>query len=291
MCLLDVQCSPLYARVERHRREKYNGSKPLHATHDKSVLAVRGEKPPVSVADSVAVAAPTADVATSSGNKASLLSNVCCEDVDGMKPTGTSVASAAACVARPTPTAPTGGIDLKIGILTVSDRAAANEYESGDLSGPAVENSLEKVVGEMNVGSGSTASVTYRVVAKSIVPDDIVAIKKTLQSWAGKLEQDTNTSSTACDIIITTGGTGFSPRDVTPEATQAILDRESRGLMGWVSSECSASQPLAALSRGTAGMCGNTLIANLPGSPAGVKQVMQILFPLLVHAAKDIQVN
>jgi len=209
-----------------------------------------------------------------------------------MKAAGHSSAStsaAAACLARPTPGAPSGGISLRIGILTVSDRAANNQYATGDLSGPAVEASLEKVVGEINAASAGGGSVSSSVVVKAIVPDEIDDIKRTLRQWSGKVEAENNTST--CDIIITTGGTGFSPRDVTPEATQAVLDRESRGLMGWVSSECSASQPLAALSRGTAGMCGNTLVANLPGSPAGVKQVMQILFPVLIHAAKDIQAS
>ena len=208
--------------------------------------------------------------------------------------TGRTYTSAAeTCLARPTPHAPTGGISLKIGVLTVSDRAATNQYATGDLSGPAVEESLEKVVDEINAagGGGTGGVVTYRVVAKSIIPDEMEDIKRTIRQWSGKLAGEDITSTSKCDIIITTGGTGFSPRDITPEATRAVLDRESRGLMGWVSSECSAAQPLAALSRGTSGVCGNTLIANLPGNPAGVKQVMHILFPLLIHAAKDIRAN
>ena len=90
-------------------------------------------------------------------------------------------------------------------------------------------------------------------------------------------------------MILTTGGTGFAPRDITPEATLSILDRECIGLMSWVSGVCSSIQPLAALSRGTAGISGNTIIVNLPGNPRGVGETMKVVFPLLLHALSDVQ--
>ena len=261
--------------------DKYNASKPLHAAHDKELLAVKAEKPTGGGDEAVALAsssqpAGVASPASDKKTKNPLLSDVCCEDVEG------AAASAAMC--RPTASAkpaavvppPSGDLIVNIGILTVSDRAAAGQYETGDLSGPAVEQSVESLVESINSG-GSSGNISYNVMEKNIVPDDIDAIATKLKEW------------TSCDLIFTTGGTGFSPRDVTPEATRSVLDRESHGLMAYVSSECSEGQPLAALSRGTAGMRGNTLIVNLPGSPAGVRQTMNVLFPLLLHAVNDIK--
>ena len=261
--------------------DKYNASKPLHAAHDKELLAVKAEKPaliPAGGGDEAAAAAAS----SASGDKAKnpLLSDVCCEDVDA--------AGASAAICRPTSSAakpasvppPSGELSINIGILTVSDRAAAGQYETGDLSGPAVEQSVGSIVEDMNGGNGG--NISYNVMEKTIVPDDVDAIATKLRHWASPGDK-------ACDLIFTTGGTGFSPRDVTPEATRSVLDRESHGLMAYVSSECSEGQPLAALSRGTAGMTGNTMIVNLPGSPAGVRQTMSVLFPLLMHAVKDIK--
>ena len=255
--------------------DKYNSSKPLHASHDKELLAVKAEKP--TGGEAVALAAsssqPTAvasSAPSTNGAKPSLLSDVCCEDVEGAASICPPTASAQPAAVPP----PSGDLSIKIGILTVSDRAAAGQYETGDLSGPAVEQSVDSIVASMNNGGGS---ISHNVMDRDIVPDDMDVIAAKLKEW------------TSCDLIFTTGGTGFSPRDVTPEATRSVLDRESHGLMAYVSSECSEGQPLAALSRGTAGMRGNVLIVNLPGSPAGVRQTMNVLFPLLLHAVSDIK--
>lgn len=104
--------------------------------------------------------------------------------------------------------------------------------------------------------------------------------------WSSKEDKDV-----CCDIIFTSGGTGFSPRDVTPEATLPILDRECTGLMSWVSGVCSTIQPLAALSRGTAGIRNDTMIVNLPGNPRGVHETMSVVFPIVLHAVCDLQQN
>jgi len=237
---------------------------------------------------------PASNNASVYAQPASLLSDVCCQDVDAVvASSSTDVAqsngntnkglqqSSSIASGYQAPPPPTGELDLKVGILTVSDRASKNEYTTGDLSGPAVEQSVKYNVDVLN-GIGSAVAISCVVAEKSIVPDDVDEIGEVLKRWSGKGSQ-----SASCNLIFTTGGTGFAPRDVTPEATLAILDCECQGLMSWVSNECTVEQPLATLSRGTAGICGNSIIVNLPGNPGGVSQVMNLLFPLLVHAVKD----
>lgn len=231
-------------------------------------------------------------VIASSTQPSSLLSDVCCQDVDAVvtnnranttQDSGTNKAlqQSSTVSGYQAPLPPNGGLDLKVGILTVSDRASKNEYTTGDLSGPAVDRAVENNIKILN-GNSSTGVITCEVTEKSIVPDDVDKIGEILKQWSGK-----GSKSESCNLIFTTGGTGFAPRDVTPEATLAVLDCECRGLMSWVINECTAEQPLATLSRGTAGICGKSIIVNLPGNPRGVSQVMNLLFPLLVHAVKD----
>jgi len=178
------------------------------------------------------------------------------------------------------PIRPPSSVEIRLGILTVSDRASANKYETGDLSGPAVERTVEALVSEINASFG--VNVAFRVSHRAVVPDDIVQISLKLKSWA---------ESHDCNLIFTTGGTGFSPRDVTPEATLRVLEKESRSLMTFASMECSKVQPLAANSRGTAGIYKSCIIANLPGSPEGAAQVTTVLLPLLLHAIKHTYQN
>jgi len=185
---------------------------------------------------------------------------------------------------------PEKDISLRVGILTISDRAAAGKYISGDKSGPSVKNALFESVRIVNSTKNSCSSVDCVLSQQAIVPDVMQDIKQILLKWScTNNEASERTNSTVCDIIFTTGGTGYSPRDITPEATMAVVDRECVGLMAWVYAECSLRQPLAILSRGTAGICGRTMIVNLPGNPEGTEQVIQILFPLLLHAIIDIQ--
>jgi gephyrin len=163
-----------------------------------------------------------------------------------------------------------------LGILTVSDRAAASQYETGDLSGPAVEDSVSSTLDAIG------GDVSCNIVHKAVVADDVHEIQTILKDWGGDDDD-------YCDLILTTGGTGFGTRDVTPEATVGILDRECRGLLSFVTTECSQQQPLASLSRGAAGIRGNTLICNLPGNPTGVREIVPILLPLLLHAMADMK--
>jgi molybdenum cofactor synthesis domain-containing protein len=125
---------------------------------------------------------------------------------------------------------------------------------------------------------GSDVAVTTTEIG--IVPDESDAIQSKLKEWADSMQ---------LDLILTTGGTGFSPRDLTPEATQAVVDRTCEGLVSFCTLECTKSQVLATLSRGTAGVRGKTLIANLPGNPKGVDEIIPILLPLALHAVADMK--
>jgi len=108
-----------------------------------------------------------------------------------------------------------------------------------------------------------------------IVKDDLDALRQTLFSWSE--HEDIN-------LILTTGGTGFSPRDNTPEATRAVIDREAPGIAEAMRRETSGKSPMAMLSRGVAGIRGNTLIINFPGSPKGAQECFEVVRPVLQHA-------
>ena len=155
-------------------------------------------------------------------------------------------------------------MSLRVAILTVSDRSSRGERE--DASGPA----LAQLVQEQ----GWTMS------RQSLVPDEESAIRDLLAAWA---------DSGDLDVILTTGGTGFAPRDVTPEATRAILDREAPGLAEAMRATSLKITPHAMLSRIVTGIRKKTLIINLPGSPKGAVENLQVIVPVLPHAIQLLQ--
>jgi molybdopterin adenylyltransferase len=150
---------------------------------------------------------------------------------------------------------------MRIGILTCSDRCSRGERP--DLSGPALAD-LVRAQG-------------WQVTQTAIVPDDLETLRETLSLWADGGEMD---------IILTTGGTGFAPRDVTPEATGSIIDRAAPGLAETMRYESRKSTPHAMLSRASAGIRGRVLIINLPGTPRAAVENLKTVIPVLVHAVE-----
>ena len=150
---------------------------------------------------------------------------------------------------------------LNAGILTISDKGWRGQRE--DKSGKTIKDSL--------------SISDSRVVKYEIIPDEIDIIASKLTQWAD--EGDT-------DVILTTGGTGLGPRDVTPEATLSIIDKVTPGFAEIMRSVTFRKTPFAILSRAVAGIRGKCLIINLPGSPKAVRECLEVILPAIPHAVE-----
>jgi molybdenum cofactor synthesis domain-containing protein len=155
---------------------------------------------------------------------------------------------------------------VRTGVMTISDRAYSGEYE--DESGPLIHEIVETRLpgGQLHLDA--------------VIPDDFMTIKNALAKWCDDAQ---------LDLILTTGGTGFAPRDVTPEATRAIIERDAPGLAEAMRAASLRVTPHAMLSRAVAGIRGHTLIINLPGSPKAVKENLEVILPALPHAVALLQ--
>ena len=264
--------------------EAFQASMKLHAKHDKTLLEPRGNaakyRHGVSTNAGAGGSARTETTVTSATSQTLSASNVCCQDVPNVStktPTVSGTASAPSTpqpgLVRPPPIPTQFHRPPTVAVLTISDRAASGAYVTGDLSGPAVQKAVAACMG------------TCPKMIMGVVPDDPAIIQAKLRTWCDSVEAN----CPAADLILTTGGTGLSPRDVTPEATREILDHELSTLMSFCLTESSYRQPLACLSRGTAGIRGNTVIANLPGNPLAMEELIPLLLPLLLHAVADLQ--
>lgn len=148
---------------------------------------------------------------------------------------------------------------FKVGILTISDKGARGERE--DTSGEAIREML--------------SSLDAEVERYEVVPDERGSVSQRLVAWA---------DDGGLDLIVTTGGTGLGPRDVTPEATRDTIDYDVPGLTEAMRLEGLKHTQMSMLSRAVAGVRGRTLIVNLPGSPKGVRENLSVVLPVLPHA-------
>jgi molybdopterin adenylyltransferase len=148
-------------------------------------------------------------------------------------------------------------------VLTIS--TSVSRLEAEDASGPAL--------------AGLAEEAGCEVVAMEVIPDDFALIEDRLRHYVDE----------GCDLVFTTGGTGLTPDDVTPEATRAVIERDAPGFAEAMRAEGARHTPLGILTRGVSGIAGHTLIVNFPGSPRAVRQLFGVLAPTLAHVVQTLR--
>jgi molybdenum cofactor synthesis domain-containing protein len=159
---------------------------------------------------------------------------------------------------------------IQAAVVTISDKGYTGQRE--DVSGPLLTRLLR--------------DIGVEIVRQTIVPDERDEIVRLLVTLTSEASGEMVSEALALDLVVTTGGTGVTPRDVTPEATKAVIEREVPGLVEALRFTGYRKTPLAVISRGVAGIRGRTLIINLPGSPSAVRDGMETLAPILPHVIK-----
>ncbi|RKD27008.1 molybdenum cofactor biosynthesis protein [Ammoniphilus oxalaticus] len=157
-------------------------------------------------------------------------------------------------------------MEWKVGVLTISDKGSRGERE--DQSGVVLQELVQGINGQ--------------ITAYEIIPDEQPLIEQKMIELSDQRH---------CELILTTGGTGFAARDVTPEATKAVIDKEAPGLAERMRAATLVHTKFAILSRATSGIRGNTLIINLPGSPKGVRECFESIQDVLPHALQILRGN